>query len=406
MGPYARFCTPCSLANAGRRVPDEGYRPKLKRNPGNRTKGKVKRDAGALGGKQSSRRNFNAWKKAFVVKKKWLDRILAPRRSIRQCKNHKKCGRRARSVRAIFCTPCFLANAKKMGREGGLATKGKLKRKLKKVASRDIVKVKNVKVTRKDASRDIRKVKRVMGKLKKGANCHKSVPQKNAQQIIRVNAMRQNPRTIDGPNARQRSACCENSSPLKLAQLVESKQSALTEQVAGLAHRATRLRPHTRSVIQNNLYFMHGVAINLYTDADMMALALTSSEHAQAFRVHYENAKTLSFLRRMVWHKTVGEVLGTCSLFAQETHFKYKVAGQALQIVDMLSREKVCSVVAPLICPVNAVSVAFALTRLGLKMVVTPTEQHVFQKAARRVLSPEQWAMAERIELSLTKWQV
>ena len=131
MGPYARFCTPCSLANAGRRVPDEGYRPKLKRNPGNRTKGKVKRDAGVLGGKQSSRRNFNAWKKAFVEKKKWLDRILAPRRSIRQCKNHKKCGRRARSVRAIFCTPCFLANAKKMGREGGLATKGKLKRKLK-----------------------------------------------------------------------------------------------------------------------------------------------------------------------------------------------------------------------------------------------------------------------------------
>ena len=71
------------------------------------------------------------------------------------------------STRAIFCTPCFLANAKKKGRKGGLAARktGKIKKGKLKIGN-----VKKVKVT-------------------KDANCHKPVPQKIAQQTIRVNAM-------------------------------------------------------------------------------------------------------------------------------------------------------------------------------------------------------------------------
>ena len=228
--------------------------------------------------------------------------------------------------------------------------------------------------------------------------------QMNAQKIICVNMMWQSSRTIDGPDARQRSAWCENSLALKLVQHVEMKYAALTEQAAALAISSTSMRPNTRSVMWNNPYITHGIEINLYTHADMMAIALTSFASAQALPLHYENAKTLTFLRRMAWHKTVGEVLESCWDPGQGTRLMYTVAGQALHFVERLSKEKICSVTAPLICPVNAVSVAIALTRLAMKIVLTSTELGVFQKFARRVVTAPEWAMVERIEWSLAEW--
>ena len=61
-GPYARFCTPCFVANAKLKGSDSA---------GNVKKGKVKKDAGKRSGLRRSA------KKALVVKKKWLDLILA-----------------------------------------------------------------------------------------------------------------------------------------------------------------------------------------------------------------------------------------------------------------------------------------------------------------------------------------
>jgi len=65
-GPYARFCTRCFVANA-----------KLKGSltSGNVKKGKVKKDACKKAGMRSGLRRSAT--KALVVKKKWLDLILA-----------------------------------------------------------------------------------------------------------------------------------------------------------------------------------------------------------------------------------------------------------------------------------------------------------------------------------------
>ena len=83
-GPYARFCTPCFVANAklkgsdsfGNSSGNPGNAGNSSasgnlRNAGNVKKGKVKKDAGKRSGLRRSA------KKALVVKKKWLDLILA-----------------------------------------------------------------------------------------------------------------------------------------------------------------------------------------------------------------------------------------------------------------------------------------------------------------------------------------
>ena len=85
-GPYARFCTPCFVANAKLKGSDSSGNSSASGNPGNAgnssasgnlrnagnvKKGKVKKDAGKRSGLRRSA------KKALVVKKKWLDLILA-----------------------------------------------------------------------------------------------------------------------------------------------------------------------------------------------------------------------------------------------------------------------------------------------------------------------------------------
>ena len=83
-GPYARFCTPCFVANAKLKGSDSsgnssasgnvrnaGNSSGNPGNAGNVKKGKVKKDAGKRSGLRRSA------KKALVVKKKWLDLILA-----------------------------------------------------------------------------------------------------------------------------------------------------------------------------------------------------------------------------------------------------------------------------------------------------------------------------------------
>ena len=93
-GPYARFCTPCFVANAKLKGSDSSGNSRGNlgnagnssgnpgnagnssasgnlRNAGNVKKGKVKKDAGKRSGLRRSA------KKALVVKKEWLDLILA-----------------------------------------------------------------------------------------------------------------------------------------------------------------------------------------------------------------------------------------------------------------------------------------------------------------------------------------
>ena len=71
-GPYAKFCKLCFVVNAMRRGADSsGNSRGNPENAGNVKKGKVKKDAGKRSGLRRSA------KKALVVKKKWLDLILA-----------------------------------------------------------------------------------------------------------------------------------------------------------------------------------------------------------------------------------------------------------------------------------------------------------------------------------------
>ena len=81
-GVYARFCSPCFVANSKKRGSysngnvkgNPGNAGNSSGNPGNAgnvKKGKVKKDAGKRSGLRRSA------KKALVVKKKWLDLILA-----------------------------------------------------------------------------------------------------------------------------------------------------------------------------------------------------------------------------------------------------------------------------------------------------------------------------------------
>ena len=65
-GPYARFCKPCFVANAKLKGSDSA---------GNGNKGKVKKAAAKKGGDRSGLRR--SAKKALVVKKEWLNLILA-----------------------------------------------------------------------------------------------------------------------------------------------------------------------------------------------------------------------------------------------------------------------------------------------------------------------------------------
>ena len=77
-GPYARFCTPCFVANAKLKGSDSSGNASARGNLGNAgnvKKGKVKKNAGKRSGLRRSA------KRALVVKKKWLDLIFAGRKT-------------------------------------------------------------------------------------------------------------------------------------------------------------------------------------------------------------------------------------------------------------------------------------------------------------------------------------
>ena len=77
-GPYARFCTPCFVANAKLKGSDSSGNANARcnlGNAGNVKKGKVKKNAGKRSGLRRSA------KRALVVKKKWLDLIFAGRKT-------------------------------------------------------------------------------------------------------------------------------------------------------------------------------------------------------------------------------------------------------------------------------------------------------------------------------------
>ena len=87
-GPYARFCTPCFVANAKLKGSDSSGNASARGNLGNAgnargnlgnagnvKKGKVKKNAGKRSGLRRSA------KRTLVVKKKWLDLIFAGRKT-------------------------------------------------------------------------------------------------------------------------------------------------------------------------------------------------------------------------------------------------------------------------------------------------------------------------------------
>ena len=223
----------------------------------------------------------------------------------------------------------------------------------------------------------------------------------HSKDILCINAMWQTSRTTSGPAARDKEAWERNS-------LVETLVQESKSRYAGLLHTRGMM---IRSIVvvlkpDNPISITHGIDSGYYSNSERIKLSVVCKTLSQHLPLHFGKAKTIIFLRRMVFHKITGSIFAAVALPGDLTRLKYSIAGEAMNFIDKLNLESVYTKNAPAIHSGNARAVAVALASIAANVVLSYSEERAFLAIAKGFVSDQTWSMVTEIKPQLLNWSV
>ena len=125
----------------------------------------------------------------------------------------------------------------------------------------------------------------------------------HSKEILCINAMWQTSRTTSGPAARDKEAWERNS-------LVEALVQESKSRYAGLLHTRGMMIRSMEVVLKPDfpISITHGIDSGYYSNSERIKLSVVCKTLSQHLPLHFGKAKTIIFLRCMVFHKLTGNI--------------------------------------------------------------------------------------------------
>ena len=224
----------------------------------------------------------------------------------------------------------------------------------------------------------------------------------HSEDILCINAMWQTSRSTSGPAARNKEAWERNSLVEALVHESKSKYAGMVIHTRGLRIRSMEvvLNPETPMAIT------HGIDNDFYSHSERIKLSVVCKTLSLHLPLHFGKAKTIKFLRRMVFHNLTGRIFDAVALPGEHTRLKYQIAGEAMRFIDKLNLESVYVKNAPAIDPVNARAVAVALASIAANALLSYPEERAFLAIAKGFVSDQTWSLVSEIKFKLLTWSV